>query len=87
MHHILKCHFIKFIQSLQVASMTGLSISVSGLTISSGFNSSSGLNSSRSACEYNNKSCDFQQCNMLDQMNKIYVHPLFTCTSETCIIE
>ncbi len=34
--------------------------------------SPSGLNIARIACEYNDKSCDIQQCNMLTQMNKIY---------------
>ncbi len=33
----------------------------------------SGLNIARIACEYSVKSCDIQQCNMLTQMNKIYV--------------
>ncbi len=32
----------------------------------------SGLNIARIICEYNSKSCDIQQCNMLTQMNKIY---------------
>ncbi len=35
--------------------------------------SPSGLNIARIACEYSVKSCDIQQCNMLIQMNKIYV--------------
>ncbi len=35
--------------------------------------SPSGLNIARIACEYSIKSCDIQQCNMLTQMNKIYV--------------
>ncbi len=35
--------------------------------------SSSGLNISKIAYEYNVKSCDIQQCNMLTQMNTIYV--------------
>ncbi len=35
--------------------------------------SPSGLNIARIACECYVKSCDIQQCNMLTQMNKIYV--------------
>ncbi len=35
--------------------------------------SPSGPNIARIACEYNVKSGDIQQCNMLTQMNKIYV--------------
>ncbi len=35
--------------------------------------SPSGLNIARIACEYNVKSCAIQQCNMLTQMNKMYV--------------
>ncbi len=38
--------------------------------------STSGLNIARIAYEYNAKSCDIQQCNMLNQMNKIYVEKL-----------
>ncbi len=34
--------------------------------------SPSGLNIARVTCEYNVKSCDIQQCNMLTQMNTIY---------------
>ncbi len=35
--------------------------------------SPSGLNIARIACEYNVKSYNIQQCNMLTQMSKIYV--------------
>ncbi len=35
--------------------------------------SPSGLNIVKIACEYNVKSCDTQQCDMLTQMNNIYV--------------
>ncbi len=35
--------------------------------------SSIGLNIARISCKYNVKSCNIQQCNMLTQMNKIYV--------------
>ncbi len=35
--------------------------------------SPSGLNITRIMCEYCVKSCDIQQCNMLPQINKIYV--------------
>ncbi len=33
----------------------------------------SGLHIARIACEYNVKSCDIQQCNILTQMNTIYM--------------
>ncbi len=32
-----------------------------------------GLDNARIACEYNVKSCNIQQCNMLTQMNKTYM--------------
>ncbi len=35
--------------------------------------SPSGLNIARIVCEYDVKSCDIQQCNMLTQINKSYV--------------
>ncbi len=69
-HHILKCRFIKFMQSL---SNSGNKKWVHLYNIShKNKQSPSGLNIARIACEYNVKSCDIQQSNMVTQMNKMY---------------
>ncbi len=69
-HHILKCHFIKFMQSLSNSNNNKL---VHLYNIShKNKQSPSGLNIASITCEYSVKSCDIHQCNMLTQMNKIY---------------
>ncbi len=70
-HHILKCCFITFMQSLSNSNNNKLVHLYNICDINK--QSLSVLNIARIACEYNVKSCDIQQCNMLTQMNKIYV--------------
>ncbi len=70
-HHILKCCFINFMQSLSNSNNNKL-VHLYNICRKNK-QSPSGPNITRIACEYNVKSCDIQQCNMLTQMNKIYV--------------
>ncbi len=70
-HHILKCRFIRFMQSLSNSNNNKL-VHLYNI-YHKNKQSPSGFNIARIACEYNVKSCDIQQCNMLTQMNQIYV--------------
>ncbi len=70
-HYILKCDFIKFMQALSNSSNNKL-VHLYNICHKNK-QSPSGLNIARIACEYNVKSCDIQQCNMLIQLNNIYV--------------
>ncbi len=70
-HHILKCCFVKFMQSLSNSNNNKL-VHLYNICHKNK-QSPTGLNIVRIACEYNIKSCDIQQCNMLTQMNKIDV--------------
>ncbi len=69
--HILKCCFIKCMLYLSNSNNNKL-VHLYNICHKNK-QSPSGLNIARMACEYNAKSCDIQQCNMLTQMNKIYV--------------
>ncbi len=60
-HHILKCHFIKLMQSLSNSNNKKL---VRLYNICHKNKSPNGLIIDRIACEYSVKSCDIQQCNM-----------------------
>ncbi len=70
-HHILKCCFKIFMESLSNSNNNKLVYLYN--ICHKNKQSPCGLNIARIACEYNVKSCDIQQCNMLTQMNKIYV--------------
>ncbi len=70
-YHILKGRFINFMQSLSNSNNNKL-LHLYHICHKNK-QSPSCLNIARIACEYNVKSCDIQQCNMLTQMNKIYV--------------
>ncbi len=67
-HHILKCCFIKFMQSLSDSTNNKLVHLYS--IYHKNKHSTSGINIARISCEYSVKFCDIQQCNMLKKNKK-----------------
>ncbi len=70
-HHILKCRFMKFMQCLSNSNNDKLGHLYN--VCHKNKQSPSGLNIARIACEYEIKTSDIQQSNMLSLMNKVYI--------------